>query len=73
MYNNDLIFTNRGVSRFKKVSVLVQGNVPWEHYENAYVHIAPDYVLIVELSTEKQILLPKESIKVIVTEGKFYV
>lgn len=72
MYNNDLIFTNRGVSRFKKVGVLTHGNIPWEYYENAYVHIATDYVLIVETTTEKQILLPKESIKVIITEGKIW-
>ena len=70
MYNNDLIFTNRGVSRFKKVSVLAH-DASWEHYENAYVHIGTDYVLIVEITTDKQILLPKESIKVIITEGKF--
>ena len=71
MYNNDLIFTNKGVSRFKKVSVLTH-DAPWEHYENAYVHIAVDYILIVEITTEKQILLPKESVKVIMTEGKFW-
>lgn len=71
MYNNDLVFTNRGVSRFKKVSVLAHDNVPWEHYENAYVYIAADYVLINAIETRTQVLLPRESIKVIMAEGKF--
>jgi hypothetical protein len=70
MYNNDLIFTNRGVSRFKKVSVLTY-DASWEHYENAYVYIAADYVLINAVNASTQILLPRESIKVIMTEGKF--
>lgn len=71
MYGNDLIFTNRGVSRFKKVSVLTHDNTPWEHYENAYVHIAADYVLIHAIDAKTQILLPRESIKVIMAEGKY--
>lgn len=70
MYNNDLIFTNRGTSRFKKVSVLTH-DASWEHYENAYVYIAADYVLINAIEARTQILLPRESIKVIMTEGKF--
>lgn len=71
MYNNDLIFTNKEVSRFKKVRVLTH-DAPWEYYENAYVYITTDYVLIVAITTETQILLPRESIKVIMTEGKFW-
>lgn len=71
MYNNNLVFTNSGVSRFKKVSVLAHDNVPGEHYENAYVYIATDYVLINAIDARTQVLLPRESIKVIMAEGKF--
>ena len=70
MYNNELIFANKGVPKFKKVSVLTHDNTPWEHYENAYVHIAADYVVID--AREMQILLPRESIKVIMAEGKIW-
>lgn len=69
MYNNELIFANKGVPKFKKVSVLTH-DAPWEHYENAYVHIAANYVLID--ARETQILLPRESVKVIMTEGKIW-
>lgn len=72
MYKNEIFPKELGVSRFKKVSVLTHGNVPWEHYENAYVYITTDYVLIESIEAKTQILLPRESIKVIMTEGKFW-
>ena len=72
MYKNEIFHKEHGISRFKKVSVLTHGYTPWEHYENAYVYITAEYVLIDALEAKTQILLPRESIKVIMTEGKFW-
>ena len=70
MYWNDKIFS--GVApRFKKVSVLVDGS-PWEHYENTRVFVTETYVLLIVIDTDTEILLPRESVKVIMTEGKIW-
>lgn len=69
MYSNNHIFTDS--SKFKKVSVLTH-DTAWAHYEDAYVYVATNYVLIYAVTAKTQVLLPRESIKVITTEEKIF-
>ena len=69
MYSNNHIFTDG--SKFKRVSVL-RHDTAWVHYEDAYVYVATNYVLIYAVAAKTQVLLPRESIKIITAQEKIF-